>query len=409
VIESHETEVAPTEKVIRSSPARLLAARAPCRTDRPAGGVEMRVMIDNGRRTGSEPPVGPENMTRENLLRIALAMIGGLSLAGAGCRSGAHLCVQSASIMTFEEYVQGPLRPMPHIVVLSAGHGQLFCFGTRHTFDPADWQLRAIEDYWRQYHPTLALNEGGDPPVLPSRDETVSRFGEAGFVRYLAQADRTPVRSLEPLPGEEHALLLEDFSAEQIKLFYVLRGVAQFRKSRNDESVEDFVAKVLAGLSSAPGLAGAPASLPEFEQSYARLFSEPSDWRNVPAAWFDPAVSKPATYTNRVSRRLSEFRDRHMVNLLVGEVRKGERVFAVVGGSHVIMQERALRRALASAFGPRSESGPVTDRSGAEVVQGPASAGRGLGTRRRSDDQDATAGRCPVAENAQMPPSQTDH
>ena len=37
-----------------------------------------------------------------------------------------------------------------------------------------------------------------------------------------------------------------------------------------------------------------------------------------------------------------------MVNLLISEVRKGARVFAVVGGSHVIMQERALRAAFRS-------------------------------------------------------------
>jgi len=256
-----------------------------------------------------------------------------------------HKPALAPAIMSFEEYARAPLPPMPYVIALTVGEGQLLYFGARHTFDPADWQVQAITDYWRQYHPTLALNEGGEPPVLLSRDETVSRFGEPALVRFLAKADGVPVRTLEPPRTEERALVLRDFSPEQVKLFYVLRGVVQFRKSRNDGRVEESVERALAGLSKEPGLEGPPRSLAEFEQSYARLFSEPSDWRKAPDAWFDPAVIRPTVYLNRISRKLSEFRDRHMVNLLLGELKKGGRIFAVVGGSHVIMQEQALRAA----------------------------------------------------------------
>jgi len=256
-----------------------------------------------------------------------------------------HQPAPAPPIMSFEEYARGPLPPMPYLIALTAGQGQLLYFGARHTFDPADWQVQAIADYWRQYRPTLAFNEGGEPPVLPSRDETVSRFGEPGLLRFLAKADGVPVRSLEPPQTEERALLLRDFSPEQVKVFYVLRGVVQFRKSRNDERVEQFVERVLAGLSRESGLEGPPRTLAEFEQSYARLFSEPADWRKAPDAWFDPAVLRPTVYLNRASRKSSEFRDRYMVNLLRGELTKGARIFAVVGGSHVIMQEQAFRAA----------------------------------------------------------------
>ena len=64
--------------------------------------------------------------------------------------------------MSFEEYARTPLPPMPHVIVLTAGQGQLFCFGARHTFDATDWQVQVIEDYWRQYRPTLAVNSGTD-------------------------------------------------------------------------------------------------------------------------------------------------------------------------------------------------------------------------------------------------------
>jgi len=65
------------------------------------------------------------------------------------------------------------------------------------------------------------------------------------------------------------------------------------------------------------------------------------DWREVSQGWFDPVASQ--AYTNQISRLSGEFRDLHMVKLLIDEVRQGKRVFAVVGGSHVVMQERALK------------------------------------------------------------------
>jgi hypothetical protein len=43
-----------------------------------------------------------------------------------------------------------------------------------------------------------------------------------------------------------------------------------------------------------------------------------------------------------MSRVGSEYRDRCMVAMLQRHVREGERVFAVVGGTHVVMQEPAL-------------------------------------------------------------------
>ena len=61
-----------------------------------------------------------------------------------------------------------------------------------------------------------------------------------------------------------------------------------------------------------------------------------------------PGYTQPPSYLNEVSRVSNRFRDEYMVNLLVNELKQGKRVFAVVGGSHVVMQERALRAILES-------------------------------------------------------------
>jgi hypothetical protein len=61
----------------------------------------------------------------------------------------------------------------------------------------------------------------------------------------------------------------------------------------------------------------------------------------VPKKWLDPVERD--TFLNEISRASSDYRDGYVVSLLVQHVEEVQRVFAVMGGSHVVMQEPALR------------------------------------------------------------------
>ena len=248
-----------------------------------------------------------------------------------------------AEIMTFEQYAKKRHR-VPYIIKLSADRSRLVYFGAKHVFGSDDPQLAHIERLWAKSKPEVAFFEGADPETTPTAAKSRAEVtGESGLVVFLAARDRVPVRTLEPAQKDEIALLLERYSPEEVKVFYVLRLIPQFRSGKHDESVETYTKNILGWLSSKPELKGAPRTVAELKASAARLLPKLADWRDVPQEWFDPVPSPPPTYLNDVSRRLSEFRDRHMLTLLAEQVAQGKRVFAVVGASHVVMQERALR------------------------------------------------------------------
>jgi hypothetical protein len=247
---------------------------------------------------------------------------------------------KDASIMTFDEYAK-VRHGYPYIVELQIGKGALLYFGAQHTYDPKDAQIAQIEKLWKEFRPTVAYNEGGNPPFSKTIGETVGKNGESGLVRFLAARDKVPVYSLEPSREDEVAMLLKNYTPEQVKVSYLLRQAAQFRNRKHDETIETFMTNVLAYFSRIPGLEGAPNSIVELEKSCLWLSPQLKDWRTVEQSWFDPVISQ--AYTNQISRLSSEFRDLHMVKLLLDEVKQGKRVFAVVGGSHVVMQERALK------------------------------------------------------------------
>ena len=93
-----------------------------------------------------------------------------------------------------------------------------------------------------------------------------------------------------------------------------------------------------------PGLNVPPNSLAELESIYTRTFPGEESFRNARASWFDPVASD--NFLNEIARRSSEYRDQHMIELLTRTVGQDRRVVAVVRGTHVVMQERAIRSLL---------------------------------------------------------------
>lgn len=245
--------------------------------------------------------------------------------------------------MTFEEY-RALSHAAPYVLEVQRGHGELIYFGARHSYDPADPQCRWIEELWGDFRPTIAFNEGGDPPTLATAADAISHHGEAGLVRFLAARDGVPVHSLEPgLNRLVDDALAAGFSPQQVKLYHALLPWISYRQSAGSESPNAFLGRVLRSLSHIKPLQGPPRDVRELDSAFAELFPERPDWREVSREWFDPAAK--GTFLNALARRVSERRDAHMVGLLNDAVNRGERVFAVVGASHVVMQEPALSSA----------------------------------------------------------------
>ena len=235
----------------------------------------------------------------------------------------------------------------------SAGQGQLLYLGARHSLDPSDPEFVDFEKAWNDFKPTIAFYEGNtiSHPMIASRDEAIKSSGEPGLVMFLAAKDKIGAVSLEPSRQDEVNYLLQKFSAEQVKLFYVLRVIAEnrdrYRHSEADLRAE--VGRVLDRFSKFKGLENVVRNPEELDTAYHRYWQTPSDWWKAPAAWFDPMKASAATggvFTNEVNQGSSGYRDLHMFEVLVKAVLDGKRAFAIVGRDHVPMQAPALRCAL---------------------------------------------------------------
>jgi hypothetical protein len=216
-------------------------------------------------------------------------------------------------------------------------------FGARHTSDPSDPQLRELERLWREFRPQVAFSEGGIRPSARSMGEAVARFGEPGLLRLLADRDHVLLQSLEPREDAEAAALSPQFPPGQVKLFYILRDLSSDSPGDN-RSLDEKRQAALESARRRQRLTGPPNSLKELDAVASRLVPELKDWHSIPRSWLDPTGAD--TFLNEIARRSSDYRNCYMLPLIDHTVREGKRVFVVVGGSHVVMQEKALREAM---------------------------------------------------------------
>jgi hypothetical protein len=275
-------------------------------------------------------------------------------MIGMRCRkcivvSLAMLCACCAStppaVMSFEAY-RNVEHNFPYVIETTAWPGRLIYYGANHVYAADHPEIEDIQTRWAQFRPTYALNEGGAPPVFESLQETVGRNGESALVRWLARRDGVPVETLDPTRADSVAAMRSRFTPEQFKLSSILGQVAEQRRRSDSFQVQDVDAEVMRFmnvLSRTPGLEGPPRTLQELQDSATRLLPALVNWREVPSSWFDPAVFPAITWTNELSRFNNEYRDEFMIQKIIAKLGEGHRVFAVVGGTHVVMQERSLR------------------------------------------------------------------
>ena len=247
-------------------------------------------------------------------------------------------------IMSYKEY--GTIRhERPYILRFTQAKGALLYFGIGHVYDPKDKQIAMLEKEFAEFRPTLVLNEGGTPPVAETAEQAVEKYGEPGLMSFLAKKHNIPIKSLDPPQMEEIKYILgtKRWTLEQVFLFYVLRRIPQNAQRVTRQSADAMVQEAMDRSAKLPGFESLPKTIAEFDALAKKHFPDVKDWRAIKQKVFDPNPDL-GWFTNNIADASVQYRGKFMVKTIAAEVAKGERVFAVVGASHVVKQEKALNK-----------------------------------------------------------------
>lgn len=245
-------------------------------------------------------------------------------------------------IMSYKDY--GKIRHnRPYILEFKTDQGALVYFGAGHFYSYDDKQAAEIEKRFAEFKPTVVLNESGTPPVAATAKEAVEKYGEPGLLSFLAKKYNIPIKSLDPPRMEEMKYILgtKRWTLEQVFLFYVLRRVPENNQKANPKNPEELAVEAMNQAAKMPGFDALPKTIAEFDAVVKKNLPQVADWRKIEQKIFDPNPDL-GNFTNDIADASVNYRGRFMVKNLAAEVAKGERVFAVVGASHVVKQEKAL-------------------------------------------------------------------
>jgi hypothetical protein len=213
----------------------------------------------------------------------------------------------------------------------------LLFLGTYHSFEPSDPQHAEIERLFKKFSPTLVMIEGGDWPVAGSREAAITRYAEMGWTRLLAARAGVQALSFEPSMADEIAAVLQEFPAEDVKLYYTLRWVPQFNITDPDD-LDVLVERELRRLGRYHGLNVPPRTLEELAKLAQRRLNI-RDWRSLGYEWTDPVTQRHPTamsFLNEVAAASARVRDASLQQQARAAVARGERVLVIAGRAHWI-------------------------------------------------------------------------
>lgn len=221
--------------------------------------------------------------------------------------------------------------------------GALLYFGALHSKDPDHPQQAKLRRAWEQFRPTVALVEGRMGFFVGTARQGVGVFGEGATVYALAKRAGIPLYTLEPPLEREIAALDECGDRNQIAMFRVLSG---YMSARRGGAVSDLKIGRLLAQRAAP-LTSALPDIAAFDAYYAAQFPDHSIWRDLPEEALWPG--KTDTLLHRMATRSNRLRDEHFNQALLELVARGERIFAIAGRSHTVIQEPILWESLQPA------------------------------------------------------------
>ncbi len=254
-----------------------------------------------------------------------------------------------AQKVDFEEYIikHKDWKETPSTkweVLLETSKGSLQYVGAVHIDEPNHKQFDYIKSKWKNFNPTLAFYEGPDRGIAATDTLTIQKFGESGYVRYLANKKGIPTKSLEPPIADLYNYLASKHPQLTVDM-YMLSKEAMRLRTRKDLGKEQLTTEITNMLAVVGKMLGRETAIKSVEQLsvvFEQQFGKEIEWWQAPTSWFDPQA-KEARVTNELAVLSTEYRNVYMVKVLSENVVKGEKVFAVVGRNHVPLQIEALK------------------------------------------------------------------
>ncbi|MVN74995.1 hypothetical protein GO988_01505 [Hymenobacter sp. HMF4947] len=237
-----------------------------------------------------------------------------------------------------------PTPPLPaeatYYTQQVAGGGSITYFGAVCSQNCQHEQFAKLRRAFETSRPNVVFYEKPEDGVDSTETATISRLGEAGYIRYLAEQHQVPVARLDD-PVAEYTYLQTKIDPERLKLLCLLRETQRFRAHTNasravtKKAMQSFIKNSAYFL---PGTEHVIRNTAELELAYRLYFPTGGKWWDAPAGWFNPAVPVASVSNPDIEdfrNAVREFREQTMYGKLMEKAQNGQRVFVVINRDYL--------------------------------------------------------------------------
>ena len=252
----------------------------------------------------------------------------------------------SPKLMTYNKFSIIEDLDLPKIVQLKSNNKELLYFGTYHSNTMNDILFPTIERKFETFRPDFVLHEGNNWPIYKDRDSTIAVSGEPGFIMQLSHERGIEYATIEPTEKDEYAYVIKKHGLDWTVLMYLCRQIDNQQRLaasygtidvQFEQNMNYFLSKLAED--------GIPIKDEQLTFQYWKNSYESHLKRKLIWQTFDPNLYYPNKYLTRLNyanRTSDEFRNLLMIEKIMNTLKNYDRVMVVVGGGHLIVQEKLL-------------------------------------------------------------------
>lgn len=238
-------------------------------------------------------------------------------------------------------------------IEIQKGDQFLYYFGSNHSRDPQNFQYPELKKYWQDFlekthsKNSIFLGEGGIRKISEDENMAIRKDAEGGLVTLFAHQAEIPIESPEPTSHDERQELVKQFSKEEVQYYYFARTVHQWLDIPEPRpNFKEYMGRFLARDEKDSQWVGFDFSFENMERIHKTIFGTDFSYQDKDFFYSIINPTKEKSIINAVAGSCSMFRNVHIVAMIEELWKDGKNIFAVFGGGHLILQERALRKLL---------------------------------------------------------------
>lgn len=252
------------------------------------------------------------------------------------------------NLMSVKEYAKIKHKS-PYVYQLKNKNKFLLVLGSKHSNNPKDSQFSSFKKHFIDFKPDCIFVEGGAEKGEWTKrfksEKEVIKISEMAFLTFLAEKNNVPVLSWEPGEKKEIEFLLKKYNKEDLFAHFLIRVIPQYVRWNNPKGYLEREIKSFKNLTKWKKF---DYSIKNLKKIHIKIFGkelrlDSERLYNLPPYPVEDVKTIGKSVLNKIAADEMKFRDTYAVKKIIKSFNKYDKILAIAGSGHAVVQEPVYR------------------------------------------------------------------